>query len=141
MATASTIGSRFTAYNAELAANGLVENVEIGSVDYSAATVANKNFFLRLESKDSDVFNGQSEGTMLHFEAFILYVFPRSVSFGASQAATWDDLDKVERALLGLGTTRGEAVTVEKVELEQQSEDYHLARITFRVWYQRSTVE
>jgi len=141
MAAASTIGARFTAYNAELAANGWTENVRIGDTDFPSASAADKSFFLRLVRKDSEAYNGNAEGTTLHFEAFVVYRFTRSTNFGASQSAAWDDLDKVERALLGLGATRGEAVTIDTIELGPINEDWHLGTITFRAWYQRSTVE
>jgi hypothetical protein len=141
MAVASTIGDRFDAYNAELAGNGWTENVAIGANEYPPSSTANKSYFLRLIRKNSKVYNGNSEGTTLHFEAFVIYQFPRNKDFGDAQADAWDDLDKVERALLGLGATRGEAVTVETIELGPMNEDWHLGTLTFKVWYQRSTKE
>jgi hypothetical protein len=144
VATTEVIGGKITAYNAELTAHGLTENTRIADIEYTGGTVADKNFFLRLLTKDGDAWNGNMEGCSLGFEAYVLYQFPRSRTMAASQVVAWDNLGAIERALLGFSAGRGEALKVGTVTLELEptgNQDWYVGTIPFTVWFPRSTKE
>lgn len=133
------IGDVFTIYNNFLKTiDGFTENKTIDDENFVPSSIANKNWFLEFENKESIYLSGHKENASVKFTIKILFKVKRSLTRAANQKSIWNDIGSFERQLIIFADTRGEYCRVGSIPLEVIDSNWKLCTIAGELTYLRS---